>query len=251
VRCWILPVGHFHTREDVLDPTAPGLTWVDIPVYAYLVDTGSSLVLFDTGCSPALRQDPAAILGEDARVLVPRLSPADDIRAALGRVGVQPSDVDVVALSHLHFDHAGGNQAFPAAEFWIQEAEWRAASAPEARSHYPDPAWRPASSRLRLIHGDVEIRPGLRLLATPGHTPGHQSLAVEAGPYALLFTSDAVYRASLFDPEHVGAAVDRDAAQRSVRRLRELAAAGFTPFFSHDPEQWREPWVRLAPAGYP
>jgi N-acyl homoserine lactone hydrolase len=250
MRFWIISVGGFHTRADVLDPTDESGQWFDIPVYVYLAETADGLILFDTGCSETLRRDPYAILGADADILSPRLTPEDHVVHRLGALGFQASDISVVAVSHLHFDHAGGNDAFPAAEFWIQRAEWEAAASPDAAAHYPDPAWRPRGHALKLLDGDQEITTGLRLMATPGHTPGHQSLLVDHPEARLLITSDAVYKASFFDPNHVGASWNRDAARASVKRLRELAQQGWRPFFSHDPEQHHEPWVRLAPAGW-
>jgi N-acyl homoserine lactone hydrolase len=250
MRFWILPVGGFHTRADVLDPAGDKQRWWDIPVYAYLVDTGQGLFLFDTGCSHALRRRPADILGADTEILAPRLTEADHVTARLAALGFRPDDVDVVAVSHLHFDHAGGNEAFPHAEFWVQEQEWAAAMAPDAGVHYPDPAWKP-SRPPRLVAGDVAAAPGVALLFTPGHTPGHQSLRVELADGPLVVTADAVYMQELFDPAHVGAAVDPAASALSVVRLKDLAARGERVFFSHDPRQWREaPWVRLAPAVY-
>ena len=248
MRFWIIPVGGFHTRADVLDPSGDKNQWFDIPVYAYLADTGQGLVLFDTGCSHALRRDAAAILGDGRAILTPVLEEADHVTSRIREMGFQPDDIDVVAVSHCHFDHAGGNESFPAAEFWLQEDEWDAANAPgSSETHYPDPAWRPVRPP-RLLHGDTPLHPGLTLLATPGHTPGHQSLRVELADGPLLVTSDAVYARQFFDPAHIGAASDPENARKSVERLRGFAAQGDRVFFSHDPRQAKEAdWVHLAP----
>jgi N-acyl homoserine lactone hydrolase len=250
MRVWILPVGRFDILPAVLTPGDSSRTRLDIPVYAYLLDLGSTLMLFDTGCSHQLASSPRDILGDEVEALTPRMGPADHIRAQLAQIGFKPDDVSLVVNSHLHFDHAGGNEAFGQAEFWMQRAEWEAAaSSPE---HYPDPAWRPLTGRaIRWLDGDTPVGQGVTLLATPGHTPGHQSLWVEVehGP-PIVFCGDAVYTAAHFDPDHVGASVDRGQAARSVERLRQLAASGARPFFSHDPDQARREGWRLSPAFY-
>ena len=251
MRFWVIRVGWFHTRADVFVPSDESGTWSLAPVYSCLaaLDDGR-LFVFDTGCSEALARDPRSILGDFATILEPRIAPEDHIAAQIRALGFRPEDVAEVALSHLHFDHAGGAGAFPHAQFVVQRREWEARQAADVDDHYPDPASRLDPSRLRLLDGDTEWAPGLTLLATPGHTPGHQSLAVHLPGVRLLFTADAVYRASLFDPEHIGAAADPDAARKSVARLKALAGEGYRPIFSHDPDQWREDWLRLAPAHF-
>lgn len=235
-RLWIVPVGALAVRPDVLTPGAPGRELVTVPVYVYLVDTDHGLVLVDTGCSQLLRDRPQAILGDAAEVMVPRMGPENYVVAALGRLGIRPEEIAVVVNTHLHFDHAGANVEFPAAEFWIQEAEWNALTSDPGS--YPDPGARPPG-RLELLNGDTTVVAGLTLLATPGHTPGHQSVLVQGteGP-PILFTSDAVYTRAHFDPAHLGAARNPEAARRSVERLLQVVEReGARPFFSHDPDQ--------------
>lgn len=249
MRLWVIRVGWFDARADAFVPDDESGVRAAAPVYSCLTETDEGrLLLFDTGCSRELARDPRSILGDEVTVLQPRLLPADYIADRLEELGFHAGDVAQVAISHLHFDHAGGNAAFPNAEFWIQRVEWEAAHASDAAHHYPDPAWHPRSGRVRLLDGDTEWAPGLKLIATPGHTPGHQSLLVDLATTRLLYTSDAVYRSGLFDPDHIGAAVDPAASRRSVVRLKRLTAEGYRPIFSHDPDQWREDWLTLAPA---
>lgn len=243
---WIVPVGGLAVRPDVLTPGAPGDALITVPVYVYLVDTGSGLVLLDTGCSRTLHESPRSILGDAAEAMAPRMGPDSHVVRALAQLGIHPEDVSLVANSHLHFDHAGANTEFPAAEFWIQQAEWEALTADPGS--YPDPGAKPLGP-VKLLHGDTAVAPGLTLISTPGHTPGHQSLLVQGRDgLPILITSDAVYTRAHFDPEHLGAAHDRLQARRSVARLLEFAQRdGARPFFSHDPAQAdEEQWV-LAP----
>lgn len=249
MRVFIVPLGRFDSDIGVLTPGDRSGRRLKVPVYAYLVECSAGLVLMDTGCSEALAKTPTAILGDDVSGLTPEMGQEDHIVSQLALIGYAPGDVDLVLNSHLHFDHAGSNNCFPAAEFWCQEAEWEAVESHP--THYPDPGWNPGpAARRRSLRGDTPVAAGVTLVSTPGHTPGHQSLLVEAEEGAMLFTSDAVYTREHFDPDHLGAAVDKERARQSVLHLMKLARGGARPFFSHDAAQVGLEGWRVAPAFY-
>ncbi len=249
MRVFIIPLGHFDLDVGSLTPSDVSGRRAKAPVYAYLIECAAGLVLMDTGCSSALARDPRSLLGDEVDSLTPVMGEADHILARLELLGYQAQDVDLVLNSHLHFDHAGANNCFPKAEFWCQQTEWAAVRAHPR--HYPDPGWDPGpTARRRELRGDTDVTAGVRLISTPGHTPGHQSLLVEAEEGSMLFTSDAVYTSAHFDPEHLGAAVYTVQARASVLRLMDLAREGARPFFSHDPVQAEHEAWRLAPAFY-
>jgi N-acyl homoserine lactone hydrolase len=104
--------------------------------------------------------------------------------------------------------------------------------------------------RYQTVVGDQTLAPGVELLATPGHTPGHQSLLVRlAGSGPLLFTADAVYIQQLWQADELGAAADPVAARASMDRLRAVAAStGAQVICGHDPTQWAS--LRHPPAYY-
>ena len=100
------------------------------------------------------------------------------VREALSEAGVDPADISAIVNCHMHWDHAGGNYEFPGIPIYVQEAELEAArevdfTLPEYTFDFPD-------ARLRPIDGEHELLPGVRIVPTPGHTPGHQSLLIEA-----------------------------------------------------------------------
>jgi N-acyl homoserine lactone hydrolase len=216
-----------------------GAERVQIPVACYLIKTGDTAILFDTGVSPRavpglIRSDPLARFGEEDR-LVQRLK----------GLGLAPGDVDVVVLSHLHYDHAGAVDLVDRAELVVQKDEYAYAHYPDAffasfyyrkNFDFPDRRW-------RLIEGDAELAPGITVLRSEGHTPGHQSLLVElpaTGP--VIITGDACYWQEHFDAERVpGVVWNPTLALHSIKRLKTLArVVGARVFPSHDPEFWRQ-----------
>ena len=126
---------------------------------------------------------------------------------ALREVGVEPASIDFVVMSHLHFDHSGGSTrrtpsgalvpVFTRARHVVQAREWQDATHPHDRNRasYLGENIGPLQEAglLQLVDGEAEIVPGVRVLPTPGHTAGHQSVLVGAddGPQAL-FLGDVV-----------------------------------------------------------
>ena len=117
------------------------------------------------------------------------------------RAGVQPAEVPVALISHLHYDHWAGHSLFPKAQFWIQQDElgfWtgRHASMPAFRGSANVPALANLvtlnyGNRLKIIAGDNDVLPGLRLHRVGGHTAGLQILSVNTARGPVVLTSDA------------------------------------------------------------
>src|SRR6266508_109181 len=220
---------------------------VRIPVTCYLVRTADTTILFDTGLSPRavpglLRTDPMAGFTE-ADLLVHRLE----------SIGLEPKNVDVVVLSHLHFDHAGGAFLFQDSELAVQQDEYAYANYPAgffAGFYYKKNFVLPGY-RWRLLDGDAEIVPGVTVLRGDGHTPGHQSLLVElpeSGP--VILTGDACYWHEHADKERVpGVVWNPTLALHSLRKLKTIARLTRGQIFpGHDPIFWET--VKQAPDAY-
>ncbi|WP_369141917.1 MBL fold metallo-hydrolase [Streptomyces sp. R44] len=153
-----------------------------------------------------------------------------ELPASLAAAGIEPSEVDTVVLTHLHTDHVGwavvgGAQArpfFPNAEYLLQQAELDAIEEvnPDLRSRVIDPLRK--AGRLRLLNGETTLRHGERVLATPGHTPGHQSVLVASRRELVAVTGDLLVHAiQLLHPE-LAYAHERDPAQARASRERVL-----------------------------
>jgi glyoxylase-like metal-dependent hydrolase (beta-lactamase superfamily II) len=172
----------------------------------------------------------------------------------LTQLGFGPSDVKVVALSHLHCDHVGNLSKFDGlgTRLVVHEREYDAAmgisgewSGPYVKADY-------ASYKFETVAGDVELMPGVQLLETPGHTPGSMSLRVETrGAGVLLFVADAIYMHDAYRPvaKVPGIVWSEEMWRKSVERIR-LVEEGEDALvvFGHDAAQLGR--LRLAPASY-
>ena len=156
--------------------------------FVWLILGGPHPVLVDTGFA---EEDAAA------RGIRGYVSPA----AMVARMGVRPEEVPVALVSHLHWDHWAGHRLFPAAEFWVQREEVAFWTGPVARYDvYKAPA-NPAAlanlvalnygNRIRLVDGEREVLPGLRVHWVGGHTSGLQIVSVETARGRVVLTSDA------------------------------------------------------------
>jgi N-acyl homoserine lactone hydrolase len=112
-----------------------------------------------------------------------------------------PRDVICVINTHLHFDHCGGNRLFAGTPIHVQRAEREAARADD----YTIPGWVEFEGATYVEHdGEAEIVPGVRVLPTPGHTPGHQSVLVDTDDGLVILAGDVGYSWKQFDASESG-----------------------------------------------
>jgi glyoxylase-like metal-dependent hydrolase (beta-lactamase superfamily II) len=211
-----LELGTFSFPSDEL----PGLQGV---VMGYLVRHRGGILLFDTG------------FGFGYAELDERYHPRPvRIGDALRAVGVDVAEIDAVANCHLHADHSGQNSTFPGVPIYVQAAEWEIA-------HTTDHTileWIDFDgSRYEQLLGDHAVSEDVTLVATPGHTPGHQSLAVRTAEGLVVVAGQACYTAAEWAREETplegrSGAPDVDAYDRSIQRLRDLRSARVR--FGHD-----------------
>jgi N-acyl homoserine lactone hydrolase len=239
LRLYLVPVGVCDLHESVLTPERFQDRRLRVPIWSYLIRTGDTNILIDTGMPPAAADGP---LFPNDRI-VPVMTREEVITARLAGLGLQPRDVDVLINSHLHFDHAGGNTLFPDHTFVLQRAEYAL-----VESGRYDAPYCQVMKKVKLLDGDAEIVPGVQAIFTPGHAPGHMSFLVRTSR-PILLTVDASYTADTFAPDRLGAMQDKEAGASSVLRLQEIARSeGAAIFFGHDLRQGEE-W-RKAPEYY-
>jgi glyoxylase-like metal-dependent hydrolase (beta-lactamase superfamily II) len=221
------------------------------PVPGVLLELDGGWLLLDVGFNDAVVRDVEWQRRRGPEFETELVGPGDSLEAAFALVGVEPADVVAVAVSHFHYDHAGGLRHFAGRiPVYAQRAELeyaRATGDGELERHaffrgdFDDPAidWRP-------VDGDVELVPGVTALLTAGHTPGHQSFAVDVderhGGRGFVFAFDAAdLQENLDDELAVGTTVgvDPDVTIESIRRLKAIAAErGYRVVPGHDPDAW-------------
>lgn len=180
----------------------------------------------------------------------------------LRRLGIAPGDVALMIDTHLHFDHAGGNTyvdaerqvrlTFPRARYVVQRAEYLWATTTNERTvasyfaHNFVPVME--SGRLELVSGEVEIVPGITLMPTPGHTPGHQSVRLDSGGETALFLGDLVPTAAHLPlPWIMGYDVEPMVTLETKRRILKTACEQeWLVVFEHDAVN---PWGRVVHDG--
>lgn len=221
-----------------------------VPVPSLLIRHPRGTALFDTGLHPTLGTDPVARLGALGRLWTIELGPDEHIAGRLATHGVAPEGVDLVVVSHLHFDHAGGLALLPRATLVVQRREWEAAhDADIAARNYVDRADWDHGHACRLIDGEHDVFGDGRVVCVPthGHTPGHQSLRVRLEDGRdVLFTADACYlRETLATRRLPPFGYDLTAMHAVLDRFAALAAAGTQLVFGHDADQWPAVAARL------
>lgn len=193
----------------------------EYPIPAFLVEHPSAgPVLIDTGLHPSVAVDKKQNLGRPLAATTARnwnMEPSQALPDQLRERGIEPSDVRLIVMTHLHLDHASGMVQFPDATFVISRQEWERANEPRAvrngyvTSHFdhafdyrlidfdgPDVDSFASFGRSFDLLGDGSIR----VAFTPGHTMGHMSVILRAGEREVLLTGDAAYTRHAIETGH-------------------------------------------------
>ena len=170
---------------------------VDLDLNLLLVKTRGKKILIDAGMGDTLSDRIKRIYGVEKE---------SNLDRGLVSAGLKPEDIDIVILTHLHLDHAGGVvklgekgrkvPAFPKARHVVQLQEWEDALAPDERTaatYLPENFLvLEDSGSVYLVDGEKEIEPGIKVIPTGGHTRGHQAVLIEAGDEKILCPGDII-----------------------------------------------------------
>ncbi|MDX2137297.1 MAG: N-acyl homoserine lactonase family protein [Chloroflexota bacterium] len=203
----------------------------EIPIVCYLVQTDDGKnILIDSGL-------PEIIPEEE-----PDFENGQDVIKQLASIGVKPDAIDTVISTHYDIDHAGRHGAFTKAHYVVQRAH-HVDAATNPRFAATRSQWDQPIDRIRFVDGDTELLPGLELIETSGHVPGHQSVLLQLPKSGtILLPIDAVPFAKGFarDAQEDMIAPDAEATRSSMMKLLdrvEREQIGLV-IFGHDHEQW-------------
>ncbi len=208
----------------------------------FVIRTGKNNILCDTGFGDCLSPQEEKIYA---------VSGETNIESGLTALGLTPDDIDVVFLTHLHTDHAGGAvkevdgkivARFPNARHIVQKVEWEDAMHPNERTsavYIPERlAALDESGRLELIDGDVEILPGIKAIRTGGHTPGHQAIEAYSEDSGAVYYADIVPSSFHVRVPYVASVDLFPLDTMTVKRdlVKRLLADNLAIAFDHDTE---------------
>jgi N-acyl homoserine lactone hydrolase len=228
-RFWPLLTGT-HRYEKTLSTRGRGHgKIIEAPILAYLIETANGRILYDVGCdynkitNPGLRRQ--YYENEAFPFGAPEMTEEQRLSNRLATLGLQPEDIDVVFIGHLHFDHGGGLCDMRHANIHVHREELRAARAQENDAYFADD-----------FHGDYhwhvqeqeyDVCPGVSAIETPGHTAGHMSMLIELPKGApILLAGDAADLQENLEDEIAPGLCWRDRedlALASIRKLKDLA----------------------------
>lgn len=220
---------------------------VSAPVVCYLIQTGDGRnILIDSGL-------PADILTAPLPPGFPTPIMGSDVIEQLVLLDLRPEDVDLLICTHFDIDHAGHHSAFPKARLVVQRKHYEVAQSGHPRFALTRPQWDLPRERYWFVEGDTELLPGLMLIETNGHAPGHQAVLVRLptnGP--VLLTIDEVPRQDCFTPDRTAGPGDdnEETLRADTRKLLDLAQREQVALviFGHDAEQWKT--LKQAPDYY-
>jgi len=223
---------------------------VTLATNCLLVRTPEANILIEAGVGPKLSDKEQDIYGYEREPGLP---------ASLAEMGLRPEDIDLVVMSHLHFDHCGAlvtpgrdgelTPLFPRAKHVVQARELQAWRQPDPRSK---PSYKPEnlgileeSNRLLVVDGDATVAPGVRVRVTGGHTAGHQAIYVTDQEQTVVFTGDFLYMRAFLKVNWVSGLdlYPVESMERKVSFLQEAARERQLIWFYHETEQMLGYWT--------
>ncbi len=233
--------------------------WARLPIPAFVIEhPGAGLILVDTGFHPSVAVDPKQNLGPLLGRLYKdtiEMEPEQALPAQLRKRGIDPDEIALVIMTHLHIDHASAVSEFPKPPYVLGEGEWAAFNKRGMTQGYVHKHVEHAIDLREVPYASSEVNSyatfgrsfdlfgdgSVRLVSTPGHTLGHQSLILRLKDREALLTGDAAYTLEVLDHERRGwVMADEHKWRRSLREIqlyqREHPDALIVP--GHDDRTW-------------
>ncbi len=245
MKIYALSCGRLKARKSIFLPQADKDIFIEMPIPVFLITHPEGNVLFDTGPHPDVFDDAVARWGGLAKAFQPIGDENSGILAQLETINCKPDGIRYVVNSHLHFDHAGGNQFFPAATFLVSKAELMFARQPgnEGNGYFQADWNHPLNYQEITVPFDIYGDGSLVIVPLPGHTPGHQILIVrQKEQQTIILSGDSVPLKEHFNNLVVSRNNDNnEQVIESVKQLHGLVESEKAFLVhGHDSEQWRE-----------
>ncbi|WP_221226830.1 N-acyl homoserine lactonase family protein [Paenibacillus baekrokdamisoli] len=210
----------------------------DVNCYFWLIQGEGKTILVDTGMGGSYpNQLKESAKGSEAGFPV---GPGEDTLSQLENHGLKPEQIDIVILTHLHYDHIANIPLFTHAEIVVNKEGWEAARHPihKVFDQFPhdvlDYMVENMQSKLRLVGKEEEVAPGIRVIWTGGHTACSQAVQIATDIGRVVLTGDVAYLYDNLEEDHpIGYGVN---VYESVEALRRLKAAGDVLLPGHDKE---------------
>ncbi|MGN0838759.1 MAG: N-acyl homoserine lactonase family protein [Pyramidobacter sp.] len=218
---------------------APG-EMMRMVIGAYVLqDENGEYIMIDTGAPSA---DEIRKKGYGLREMADSVEYIDAVRA----IGVDPEKVKLIVLTHLHWDHAWNLQYFPNAEIVVQKRElaFALAPTPNARKSYAltkqigGPNWVKALLQIRAIDGPAQLRDGLRVFPTPGHTPGSQTVVADTKDGLYAFPNDLYINMKNYSENIPTGSVNN--VNEWYESHEKVRALGAKILLHHDPDSFKK-----------
>jgi N-acyl homoserine lactone hydrolase len=245
-RFWPLLTGT-HRYEKTLSTRGRGAgVYIEAPILAYLIETANGRILYDVGCDYAkiadAKQRARYYENEAFPFGAPQMSEEQRVVNRLAQLGLKQSEVDLVFVGHLHFDHGGALCDFCHAEIHVHADELAAAREPADEAYFQEDF--AGDYRWREQRGEYDLASGVRAIETPGHTAGHMSLYVELPKGSpILICGDAADLTENLEDEVAPGLCWRerdDIALASIRKLKRIGAeTGARLWPNHDMSFYR------------
>lgn len=252
MKLYLLNLGHCDVDKGMVLTPGSGIgERIIIPIVGYLIETDDGQhVLIDSGMHRKHIEDPdATFRGHPfGEFLTTIMKPEDDIKNRLAELNLTPDDIDILVSTHFHFDHAGNHGDFGNARIITQKLAYDYAK--ENPAAFPVDIWDLPHLNYEMIEGDVEILPGIEVLHTSGHVPGHMSVVVRLPKNGtVVLAIDAIYTQENFEADNWAGQALPEEGKRNAQRLVEIAARENGLLITgHDPAAWGE--LNYAPFYY-
>lgn len=226
-------------------------TAIPVPGYVVQTDDGAN-ILIDSGF-------PADAIENPQRYAPPKMlvemREEDYVVNRLNSIGLRPADIDVLICTHFDPDHAGNHDLFSRAELVVQRTAYECAlSSNHKRFTSIRRHWNHSSLRYRFVEGDAELVPGVELVETSGHVPGHQSVLIRLSETGtVILAIDAIPHSSMLEADTrriLSLDMDEAGTRAGTRKLVELAKRERAALIvhGHDARQWAT--LKRAPEFY-